>query len=94
MKFGDFKEALKARAQLAKLQRELKKLRVSAEAQGGKVKLVMDGTGEVKEIEIDDELLDPKKKKVLKKALVHVYNKAREDLARMTSDKLRDLMSF
>ena len=92
MNFGDFKEALKARAQLAKLQRELKKIRVTAEAQGGKVKLTVDGTGEVKDLEIDDELLDPKKKKVLKKALIHVFNKAREDLARVTQDKLRDLM--
>ncbi len=94
MNFGDFKEALKARAQLAKLQRELKKMRVSAEAQGGKVRLVMDGTGEVKEIEIDDEMLDPKKKKALKKALIHVYNKAREDLARITQEKFRDMLRF
>mgnify|MGYP001069272540 CR=1 FL=1 len=93
MNFGQMKDAMLLKAKLSKMERELKKARLYGDAQGGKIKITVDGTGEVQSVEIDPELLiNSGRKKDLEKGLAYAFNTAREAAARFSQEKFRELV--
>jgi len=92
MNFGQMKDAMALRAKLGKMEHDLKKARLSADAQGGKIKITVDGTGEVHSVEIDPELLNPGRKKDLEKGLAYAFNSAREAAGRFSQEKFKELV--
>ncbi len=92
MNFGQMKDAMALKARLGKMERELKKARLSSDAQGGRIRITVDGTGEVQSIEIDPELLSPNRKKDLEKGLAYAFNSAREAAGRFSQEKFKELV--
>ncbi|MEO0140602.1 MAG: YbaB/EbfC family nucleoid-associated protein [candidate division WOR-3 bacterium] len=92
MNFGQMRDAMALRAKLGKMERELKKARLTADAQGGKIRITVDGTGEVQSIEVDPELLSPDRKRDLEKGLAYAFNSAREAAGRFSQEKFQELI--
>jgi len=80
------------KAKLGKMERELKKARLSSDAQGGRIKITVDGTGEVQSVEIDPELLNPERRKDLEKGLAYAFNSAREAAGRFSQERFKELV--
>lgn len=92
MNFGQMKDAMALKARLGKMEKELKKARLSSDAQGGKIKITVNGTGEVLIVEIDPELLSPERRKDLEKGLAYAFNSAREVAGRFSQERFKELM--
>ncbi|MEO0212118.1 MAG: YbaB/EbfC family nucleoid-associated protein [candidate division WOR-3 bacterium] len=92
MNFGQMRDAMALRAKLGKMERELKKARLTTDAQGGKIRITVDGTGEVQSIEVDPELLSPDRKRDLEKGLAYAFNSAREAAGRFSQEKFQELI--
>jgi len=81
------------KAKLSKMEKELKHTRLSAEAQAGKIVVVVNGAGEAIEIKIEDELLSPSRRKDLEKGLAYAFNQAREAAGRLSQEKFQELVN-
>lgn len=92
MNFGQMKDAMALKARLGKMEKELKKARLSSDAQGGKIKITVNGTGEVLIVEIDPDLLSPERRKDLEKGLAYAFNSAREAAGRFSQERFKELM--
>ena len=68
------KQAKKLQEQMAKLEEEIKEKTVEATSGGGVVKVVVSGDQELKEIQIDPELLDPEELDMLQDLIMAAVN--------------------
>ncbi len=85
--------------QLYEMQQQAKKMKQDLEAQviektllGGKLKLSMNGTFEVKSISIDDSLLNPSQKAILESSLAKLITDATEEIGKKSAAQAMDLM--
>ncbi len=92
MNFGQMKDAMVLKSKLSKMEKKLKKARLTGQAQSGDIEVVVNGTGEVMEVKIADHMLDPSKKKELQKGLTYAFNQAREAAGRFSQEELQKLM--
>ena len=83
------KQVQKMQANMEKLQDELGEMTVEATAGGGVVRCVMTCKLEVRELEIDPELLDPQELDMLQDLLIAAFNEA----CRLAQDKANAEMS-
>jgi len=83
------KQMQKMQANLAKLQDDLGDMTVETSAGGGAVRCVMTCKMEVRELEIDPELLDPEELDMLRDLLIVTFNEA----CRKAQDKANDEMA-
>ena len=70
------KQVQKMQADMARLQEELGDMTVEVTAGGGAVRCVMTCKQEVKELEIDPDLLDPQELEMLQDLLIVAFNEA------------------
>jgi len=70
------KQVQKMQADMARLQEELGDMTVEVTAGGGAVRCVMSCKQEVKELEIDPELLNPEEADMLQDLLIVAFNEA------------------
>lgn len=70
------KQVQKMQADMARLQEELAEKTVEATAGGGAVKVVMTGKQEVRELEIDPEVLNPDDVEMVQDILIAAFNEA------------------
>lgn len=85
------KQVQKMQADMAKLQEQLADMTVEATAGGGAVKIIMTGKQEVKDLEIDPEVLTPDDVEMLQDLLVAAFNEAlrkSQDLASSEMNKI------
>jgi len=80
MKMGDMgkmmKQVQKMQQDMAKLQEELKEMTVEASSGGGMVRVVADGKGEIREIRINPEAVDPEDIGMLEDLVLAAVNEA------------------
>lgn len=93
--FGNFKQFMEARAKIDKMQKELRNIRITEEAMDGKLKVVVNGIGEVVEIKISEEVVKNPDTKKIEKTLTNLINtaqkKAQQEFARKMQELLKDL---
>lgn len=93
--FGNFKQFMEARAKIDKMQKELRNIRITEEAMDGKLKVVVNGIGEVVEIKISEEVVKNPDTKKIEKTLTNLINtaqkKAQQESARKMQELLKDL---
>lgn len=85
------KQVQKMQTNMAKLQDELGDMEVEATAGGGAVKIKMTGKQEVREIEIDPEILTPDDVEMIQDLLTAAFNEAlrkSQDLASSEMNKI------
>ena len=83
------KQMQKMQAEMTKLQEELGEMTVEATSGGGVVRCVMTCKSEVRELEIDPELLDPDEVEMLQDLLIVAFNEA----SRLSQDKAAEEMA-
>ncbi|MEA4891948.1 MAG: YbaB/EbfC family nucleoid-associated protein [Peptococcaceae bacterium] len=93
MGFGNpqklMKQVQKMQADMARLQEQLGEMTVESTAGGGAIRCVMNCKQEIKELEIDPELLNPEDVEMLQDMLILAVNSA----TRLAQEKSSDEMS-
>lgn len=82
------KQVQKMQADMAKLQDELSEKTVEVTAGGGAVRIVMNGKQEVKEINIDPEVLNPEEVEMVQDLLIAALNEAVRKSQDMVSQEM------
>lgn len=82
------KQAKEMQGQMKEIQKELKALRVTEEAEGGKIKVTLTGDMDVESIEIDPSLLSADNQKRLQNGLKSASDAAIKKAKNLASSKL------
>ena len=92
--FSKLKQFKDLREQGKKLQSALGDETSSGQAAGGKVVIIVDGTLNIKGIEIDNELLSPDKKNKLQDAIKDAHADAQKKMQRIVAGKMQEMGGF
>lgn len=94
-KMGDLgqimKQAQKMLEETKKIESELAAQRIEASSGGGMVKAVVTGRGELLEVTIDPQVVDPEDVEMLQDLVVTAVREALEQAAQMKADRMKDL---
>ena len=85
------KQAKKLQEQMAKLEEEIKEKTVEATSGGGVVKVVVSGDQELKEIQIDPDLLDPEELDMLQDLIMAAVNEGLRKAKEMSAEEMGKL---
>ncbi len=85
------KQAGEMKSKMKKIQDELKKVRVTGAAEGGKIEVVISGELEVLDIKIDPSLLAPGSQQTIQKGLLKAFNDASKKSKELATSKLSDI---
>ncbi len=89
---GDMmKQVQKMQRKLAELQEELENLTVEGSSGGGMVKVVMNGKGDLMEIKIDPQAVDPDDIEMLEDLVLAAVNQAKEESAKLQQEEMSKL---
>lgn len=84
-------QAQQMQAQLQAAQKEILESTVTGDAGNGLVSIVMDGSGVVKEVTINPEVVDPEDVETLQDLVLGAYNSAHKKLADLAEQKMQPL---
>ncbi|QRN85136.1 YbaB/EbfC family nucleoid-associated protein [Clostridia bacterium] len=101
MGFGNMKnmmkQAQKMQAEMARVQKELEEKEVEATSGGGAVHVVVSGKLELKQLEIDQDAIDPEDKEILEDMILGAVNEGlrkAQDLASSEMQKVTGGLSL
>lgn len=94
---GQLGDLYKMQKEAKKMQKEMKQIHVSGFSKNEDVEVVMDGTQEIEEIGIDDELMTVEKKSYLVKGIKEAVKDAQKKLQKemmssMDLDKIKGML--
>lgn len=87
--FGEIGKLMKIQSEIVRLQQELESKRIEASSGGGMVRAVMNGHGELVELKIDPQAVDPKDVEMLQDLIIAAISEAK----RRTQEMVREEMS-
>ena len=95
--FGKLKDLYKLQKEARQMQKKMKKIRISGLSKNEHVEIVINGTQEIEELDISDELLDQDRKddliKEFKQAMKDAQKKLQKEMAKdMDVDSLRNML--
>jgi DNA-binding YbaB/EbfC family protein len=85
------KQAQQLQKRMEQLQDELLEKRVEGSAGGGMVTVVVNGKGEMVDIKIDPETVDPEDVEILEDLIVAAVNQAREKAQQLAQEEMRKI---
>ena len=88
---GMMKQASQLQAKMQEMQAELDKIEVEGTAGGGMVTVTLTAKGELKGVKLDDSLIKPDEKEILKDLLVAAHADARRKAESVMQDKMKAL---
>ncbi len=92
-KYADmFKEAFQMKKKMGKIQKELKKMKVEAEVAGGMVKVTADGQQNILRVEISQDLIDKRDKRLTEDLVRSAVNEAINRSRNVAQDELKKLL--
>ncbi len=83
---------MEAKAKIDKIQKELKNIKIEESGMDGKIKVVVNGVGEVLDIKLSDELLKEKDLKKVEKTLISLINNAQKKAQQTSAQKMQELL--
>jgi len=86
-----FKQAKEMKEQMEILKGELEKMEIRADAGGGMVEVVANGSGVVLDISIDPSCMNLEKKEVLETLIVSAVNSAKRKAEKEASKYIKDM---
>ncbi|MEO0143962.1 MAG: YbaB/EbfC family nucleoid-associated protein [candidate division WOR-3 bacterium] len=89
---GNIKQLMEAKAKIDKIQKELKNIKIEESGMDGKIKVVVNGVGEVLDIKLSDELLKEKDLKKVEKTLISLINNAQKKAQQTSAQKMQELL--
>ncbi len=87
------KQAQALQAKMAELQKKMEQEVVEGKAGGGMVTVVATCKGEIKKVNIDASLMDPKEKEVLEDLIIAALNQAKDNADKKMSEGMQNIAS-
>lgn len=87
--FNKLKQIKDLRKQAKELQNNLAQDSITTESEGGQIKIIMDGNQQVKEVNIDENLLSSTNKEKLENGLKEAYNKGIKEVQALMARKMQ-----
>ncbi len=87
------KQAKVMQEKMAEMQKKIEQTEVEGTSGGGAVKVLINGKHEVKKINIDKSLIDPKESEVLEDLIIAALNDANKKIAENTNNQLGSISS-
>ncbi len=87
--FGEIGKLMKIQSEIVRLQEELEARRIEASSGGGMVRAVMNGHGELVELKIDPQVVNPQDVEMLQDLILAAVSEAK----RRTQEMVREEMS-
>ena len=87
--FGEIGKLMKIQSEIVRLQEELEERRIEASSGGGMVRAVMNGHGELVELKIDPQVVNPQEVEMLQDLILAAVSEAK----RRTQEMVREEMS-
>jgi len=85
------KKAQEMQAKMGDMQSGLADMTVEGEAGAGMVKVTLTGTGDMKNVSIDDSLFSTEDREVLEDLIVAAHNQAKAKVADVAAKQMKDL---
>ena len=85
------KQVQKMQERMAQLQEELENMEIEGSSGGGMVKVTTNGKGDVTEISIDPEVVDPEDVEMLQDLIVAAINQAKEKAQEAQAEQMSDI---
>ena len=85
---GMLKQVQKMQAEMQKVQGELANMTVTAEAGGGMIKAIANGSKEIISVEIDPQVIEKEEKEILEDLVVAAVNKALESANKLAEEEM------
>ena len=85
------KQAQQMQARMAELQAQLDQLEVTGDSGGGMVTVTLSGKGEVRQVKIDPNLLDPEEVEVLEDLILAAFNDAKAKVETHVAEEMAKL---
>jgi hypothetical protein len=90
-KFEQMKKLKAMRSQMKSVEKELVLLNFEGTSKGSSVKVIMDGKMNVKSVDVSQDLLDKKDKKLIEKSLQEAFNNAFTAAQKGASEKMKEM---
>jgi DNA-binding YbaB/EbfC family protein len=85
------KQAQQMQTKMAEMQAQLEAVEMTGVAGGGMIELTLNGKGDLKQIKIDKNLLDPEEVEVLEDLIVAAFNDARGKVSSHAEHEMQKL---
>jgi len=90
--FGNLKQIMEAKAKIDKVQKELKNVRIEESGMDGKIKVIVNGTGELIDIKLSEEIFKLQDIKKIEKTIVNLINNAQKKAQQQSLQKMQELL--
>ena len=88
---GMMKKAAELQSKMQQMQAELETLEIEGSSGGGVVKVMLNGKGDLKSVNIDRSLMNPDEKEILEDLLVTAHSDARKKSEGAMAEKMKVL---
>jgi nucleoid-associated protein EbfC len=88
---GMMKKAAELQSKMQQMQAELETLEIEGSSGGGVVKVMLNGKGDLKSVNIDRSLMNPDEKEILEDLLVAAHADARKKSEGVMAEKMKAL---
>ncbi|MEJ5375533.1 MAG: YbaB/EbfC family nucleoid-associated protein [bacterium] len=90
--FGDLGKIAKIQSEIARIQEELQAQRIEASSGGGMVTAVMNGHGELVEIRIDPQVVNPQEVEMLQDLILAAIGEAKNRAQRLVQEEMSKII--
>ncbi len=93
-KFKDLKKVAELKSRMSKIEKQFKSMRIEESGMDGRIRVAVNGLGEVVEIKLEPELFEGKVDvKKIEKTLMNAINAAQKKAKNMAAQKMQELMN-
>lgn len=85
------KQAQAVQEKIQQMQAEMEALEVEGQAGGGMVRVTMTAKGQVKRIDLDEQIINPAEKEILEDLIVTAHEDARKQAERLMEEKMKGM---
>tara|TARA_Y100000590_G_C15719075_1_gene1012891 strand:+ start:2591 stop:2914 length:324 start_codon:yes stop_codon:yes gene_type:complete len=85
------KQAQQLQKKMSEAQEKLKSIEVEGSSGGGMVKVIVNAKGDIKEIDIDKSLFDPKEKEITEDLVLAAINDAKKRAENVAAEEMKNL---
>ena len=89
--FGKMKEMYKLQSKARKIQKELRRTEIAAEAADGKIEVAFNGEQKIQSIKIDPEMLSPDRQHELENGLKSAIEEAIKQSQKLAQDQMKEI---
>lgn len=90
--FGDLGKLAKIQSEIARVQEELRSKRIEASSGGGMVRAVMNGHGELVDLSIDPQVVNPEEVQMLQDLILAAVGEAKRRAQKLVQEEMGKLL--